>query len=244
MLRLIGAMNMTPGARTWEIGCGLPALAAAISAATSQDVLCTDLDDTYEYICNVSTTEMRLRELAANRRCFELANKLSWEELACLRSTKDKYVPDGPQLLSVVKAKFANDPLLQKVDKLGRDADNLVPQKQRRHKEKYVDDRWEQSPEREVKVLKVVGEARESTEDGDSVIERARKKTGRIKDEEGSGSDGASYDGDSNDGDSNDSDSNDGDSNDSDSNNGSDDGVQEGSDAGSEGGKGFLEGIS
>jgi hypothetical protein len=132
MLRLIGAMNMTPGARTWEIGCGLPALAAAISAATSHNVLCTDIDDTYEYICNVATTEMRLRDLAANKRCFELANKLSWEELACLRNNKDKYAPDGPKLLSVVKGKFAKDPVLQNVEKLGKEADRLMPQKQRR----------------------------------------------------------------------------------------------------------------
>jgi hypothetical protein len=192
MLRLIGAMNMTPGARTWEIGCGLPALAAAISAATSHDVLCTDIDDTYEYICNVATTEMRLRDLAANKRCFELANKLSWEELACLRNNKDKYAPDGPKLLSVIKGKFAKDPVLQNVEKLGKEADRLMPQKQRRlttkGKERSVEEGWTQSPEREVKVLKVVGEAKKSTEDGDSITEERARKIIRIEDDEDSGS--------------------------------------------------------
>jgi hypothetical protein len=127
MFELIAAMNMSTGAVTWEIGCGLPALAAAISAVTAQDVLCTDVEKTYEYLLNVATTEMGLRELEANRKCFHATNQLSVEELSGLLNKKGEYVPSGPKLLQVLKAKYAEDAELQAITSLRKVSKKKTP---------------------------------------------------------------------------------------------------------------------
>jgi hypothetical protein len=121
MLKLLSAMNMTREAKTWEIGCGRPGLAAAISAATGQCVLCTDIGDVYAGLKDIAHNEMGLRDLSANRVCFLTANKLTWDELLEIsRNKTGEYLPKGAKLLGALKSMYPADPALLSVQSLGK----------------------------------------------------------------------------------------------------------------------------
>jgi hypothetical protein len=58
---LIKTMNICRGEAVWEIGCGVPVLAAAISSVTCKVVLCTDIDPVFKSITDIVTTAMEHR---------------------------------------------------------------------------------------------------------------------------------------------------------------------------------------
>jgi hypothetical protein len=60
-LELISVMNIVRGSVVWEIGCGVPVLAAAMSSVTRNAVLCTDIGDTFLLLMGVSVTRMEKR---------------------------------------------------------------------------------------------------------------------------------------------------------------------------------------
>jgi hypothetical protein len=121
MLKLLSAMNMTREAKTWEIGCGRPGLAAAISAATGQCVMCTDIDDVYDGLKDTACNEMGLRDLNANRICFGIATKLTWDELLEIsQDKKGEYLPRGKKLLAALKDMYPSDATLLPLQTLGK----------------------------------------------------------------------------------------------------------------------------
>jgi hypothetical protein len=72
-LELISVMNIVRGSVVWEIGCGVPVLAAAMSSVTRNAVLCTDIGDTFQLLMGVSVTRMGKRIM---ERSLELATEI------------------------------------------------------------------------------------------------------------------------------------------------------------------------
>ena len=69
--RLITAMGLRPNDVVWEIGCGRPALAAAQSAYTGQQVLCTDTPEITKSIMEIVHILMDKRDVLTNRQTFQ-----------------------------------------------------------------------------------------------------------------------------------------------------------------------------
>jgi hypothetical protein len=72
---LIAAMNIGRGSRTWEIGCGVPRLAAAVSAVSGTTVLCTDLPDKIAEMKNLIVQQLMKNRHVGNS--FALFERLS-----------------------------------------------------------------------------------------------------------------------------------------------------------------------
>jgi TusA-related sulfurtransferase len=96
-LKLITAMNITLEQTVWEIGCGVPALAAAMSAGTARVVLCTDLGATFQVIKEVCKKEMRNRVMKQN----EEACLVELRALSDLEGYADSLTPFTEQVPSV-----------------------------------------------------------------------------------------------------------------------------------------------
>lgn len=73
-LSLITAMNIVSGSVVWEIGCGVPVLAACMSAVSMRAVLCTDIGQTFSALLIRSDGRMQRRVI---ERCVGLFAKLS-----------------------------------------------------------------------------------------------------------------------------------------------------------------------
>ena len=97
-MRLAAAMNIVPGSRTWEIGCGVPRLAAAISALSRTTVLCTDLPEVVFLIDTVVDVLMMDRTVANNLALFEVLEPVAME--AYIEQTCPFGVGDSPSLVN------------------------------------------------------------------------------------------------------------------------------------------------
>jgi len=65
-LELIYAINPQPDHTVWEIGCGVPVLAGALSASmNSGRVICTDIDEVFAQLRTVVAASMHNRRVAA-----------------------------------------------------------------------------------------------------------------------------------------------------------------------------------
>jgi hypothetical protein len=106
---LLRALCVQRGARTWEIGCGRPALAAAISACTAQAVICTDVLDTYAQLTDIASSEMSTRDVGVNKTVFAAASWLKWEDIGGPFTDWQHYKPNGPDLLGLLKKMFPDN---------------------------------------------------------------------------------------------------------------------------------------
>ena len=95
-LELISAMNVEPSDQIWEIGCGLPVLAASLSAASGNTVLCTDIGDAHRGIADAIESFMARREISKSN---DLLDMIYREKLDNVNKITQDYKP------------FANDEL-------------------------------------------------------------------------------------------------------------------------------------
>lgn len=63
---LINVMNISKGDVVWDIGCGVPGLAASVSAVTATQVVCTDIGGTYRDIVTAQEPLMAVRDWPKN----------------------------------------------------------------------------------------------------------------------------------------------------------------------------------
>jgi hypothetical protein len=108
-LKLITAMNITIGQTVWDIGCGVPALAAAISAVTACVVLCTDLGTTFKIIKDVCKEEMRHRVMKRNEEAC-MVDLLALNDLEGYVDSLTPYTEGVPNLASLIVALNAQMP--------------------------------------------------------------------------------------------------------------------------------------
>lgn len=89
---LIGAMQVSPGDITWEIGCGVPCLAMTLSAAAFTTVICTDIDDVHKSLKCIMNGHTNQKTQAEQTKQLGL---LRGHPIELLNKTVRDYYPHG-----------------------------------------------------------------------------------------------------------------------------------------------------
>ena len=99
-LQLISAMNVAPSEEIWEIGCGVPVLAASLSAASGSTVLCTDVENTQQQIESIMKNNMADRDISKSN---DLLDMIYREKLDAVDLMIQQYKPFNKEELTLNK---------------------------------------------------------------------------------------------------------------------------------------------
>ena len=99
-LELISAMNVEPLDQIWEIGCGVPVLAASLSAASGSTVLCTDVENTQQQIELIMETTMENRDISKSNALLDMIYREKLDDIGLFIR---KYKPFGKDQLTLTQ---------------------------------------------------------------------------------------------------------------------------------------------
>ena len=99
-LELISAMNVEPSDQIWEIGCGVPVLAASLSAASGSTVLCTDVENIQQQIELIMETTMENRDISKSNALLDMIYREKLDDIGLFIR---KYKPFGKDQLTLTQ---------------------------------------------------------------------------------------------------------------------------------------------